>query len=354
MNSGRWYPSTLTLPNGEVLILSGNVTKAVFDKLPQVWQTNGTLRNLTGAQFKLPIYPRVHVAPDGRVFYTGPGPTARYLDVAGTGSWVNAPAPAIGDRDYGTSVMYDEGKVLIVGGGGRTPSGTPPTATAEVIDLHAGTGWRSTSSMAFPRRQLNATLLADGKVLVTGGTTSTGFNNGTGSVFAAEIWDPETELWTTVASMSIRRNYHSTAALLPDGRVVSAGGTASDVELPDPDISHQDAEIYSPPYLFNANGTFATRPVIASAPDAAGYNQAFFVQTPDGPNITKVNLIRLSSVTHAFNETQRLNRLTFATAPGGLDVTMPSTANLAPPGPYLLFLINANGVPSVGHIVMLN
>jgi uncharacterized repeat protein (TIGR01451 family) len=360
MNAGRWYPSTTTLPNGDVLILSGNTTNQSFDKLPQVWQANGQLRDLTGAQLKLPIYPRIHVAPDGRVFYAGPGSVytglggvSKYLDTAGNGAWTDAAAPGFGGRDYGTSVMYDEGKVLIVGGGGRDPYGPPPTATAEVIDLKSGGGWRPTNPMAFARRQLNATILADGKVLVTGGTSSPGFDDGRESVFDAEIWNPKTEGWTTVEKMAVRRNYHSVAALLPDGRVVSAGGTET-VGLPYPDVSHQDAEFYSPPYLFKADGSPATRPRIESAPTTVRYQETFFVRTPNAASIKRVNWIRLSSVTHAFNETQRLNRLTFSTVSQGLNVTAPISPNLAPPGPYMLFLLDGKGVPSVARIVLIH
>lgn len=352
MNAGRWYPSTTTLPNGEVLVLSGQRDKKHRDTLPQVWQTDGSWRDLSTAQLSLPLYPRIHVVPDGKVFYSGPDGDAKYLDPSWTGAWSDAPDPAVGDRDYGTSIMYDEGKVLIVGGGGRKETGPPPTNSAEVIDLNAAApAWRFTNPMAFARRQLNATILADGKVLVTGGTSSPGFNIATAAVLAAEIWDPETELWTTGASMSVRRLYHSTAVLLPDGRVLSAGGNDGGEGGT---VRHKDAEIYAPPYLFNPDGSPATRPVITSAPSLVGYGEPFFVETPDAANISRVNWIRLSSVTHSRNETQQLSRLLFVLAEGGLSVTAPASPNLAPPGPYMLFLVDANGVPSVAPIILIN
>jgi hypothetical protein len=142
-----------------------------------------------------------------------------------------------------------------------------------------------------------------------------------------------------MASMARPRIYHSTAVLLPDGRVLSAGGGRWGP-------SYLDAEFYSPPYLFKG-----TRPTITSAPATVGYGLDFFVQTPDGANITAVTLLRLGSVTHAFNANQRFLKLTFLPSAGGLTVRAPSTAALAPPGHYMLFLLNANGVPSVASIV---
>lgn len=144
-------------------------------------------------------------------------------------------------------VMYQPGKVLVAGGS------DPPTNTAEVIDLNASTqAWRAVSSMAYPRRQLNATMLPDGKVLVTGGTGGGGFNDldPAAAIYAAEEWDPATESWTTLASASVPRLYHSIAMLLPDARVLVTGRNGN-----------TQTEIFSPPYLFAGS-----RPTISSAP----------------------------------------------------------------------------------------
>ena len=189
--------------------------------------------------------------------------------------------------------------------------------------------------MAFARRQLNATILPDGQVLVTGGTSGPGFNDTTAPVFAAEMWNPATENWTTMASAQIPRLYHSTALLLPDGRILSMGGNG-----------FPQTEIYEPPYLFKG-----TRPAINSAPATVNYGQTFFVQTPDAAGVTQVTWIRLSSVTHAFNMDQRFSRLNFSQGAGGLNVVAPLNPNLAPPGHYMLFILNSNGVPSVAKII---
>jgi hypothetical protein len=338
MNAGRWYPSNCTLPNGEVLVISGTEESGQFNRLPQVWQTGGGWRSLTNANRQLPLYPWMLVAPNGKAFYAGPERETLFLDTAGAGAWTAGPVSNWGYRDYGSAVMYEPGKILIVGGGN-------PTNTAEVINLNnANPSWRYVGPMTHARRQLNATILADGKVLITGGSSGAGHNNSAGAVLAAEMWDPATEQWSLMASMQVRRLYHSTAVLLPDGRVLSAGGglpwAAGETE------NHLDAEIYSPPYLFKG-----PRPVIVTAPLTVSYNRKISVVTPDVASITGVLLVKLSSVTHAFNENQRMTRLSFTRGTTSLSVTTPPNRNVCPPGHYMLFIINGVGVPSVAKII---
>ena len=196
MQNGRWYPTNTALASGEVLTLSGGDTAQQRNLIPEVYQSNGTWRVLSTASLYLPYYPMAFVAPAGNVFVAGPSQTTYFLDPSGTGRWTGGPSSEFGVRDYGSAVMYDVGKIFMVGGGA-------PTATAEVIDISAGTGtWRYVAPMAVPRRQSNATILADGKVLVTGGTNATGFNSppSNAAVLAAELWDPATEHWTDARS----------------------------------------------------------------------------------------------------------------------------------------------------------
>jgi hypothetical protein len=334
MNAGRWYPTATTLANGDVVVLSGSIdTTLGTNPLPQVFQTaSGTWRDLTSAQLTSDWYPWTHLAPNGRIFVSGPGATTRWLDTSGSGAWTLGPGRPGGARSYGSSVMYAPGKLLVMGGG------DPPKNTAEVIDLNAPSpAWRAVGPMAIARRQIGATVLPDGRVLVTGGTYGAGFNNASTPAYAAEMWDPATESWSTMAAAQTPRLYHSTALLLPDGRVFTSGGN-----------NYPQVELFSPPYLFKG-----ARPTIAAAPATVGYGQSFFVETPDAAGIAKVSLIRLGSVTHAFDQNQRFNALTFSQAPGGLNVGPPADPNLAPPGHYMLFILNGSGVPSVARIVRL-
>lgn len=347
MNAGRWYPTTTSLGDGGVVVASGATSPNVVNDLPQVYKGN-KWRSLTTARRSLPLYPWMYSAVvQGKavVFYSGPEAGSLYLDTTGTGAWTPGPTTSGLYRDYGSSVMYEPNKVLIVGGG------DPPTNGAQVIDLTiAPPKWRSVASMTSFRRHLNATILPDGKVLVTGGTSSGGFNNaepgGVIGARAAEMWDPASEAWSTMAAMKYQRIYHSTAVLLLDGRVlVGGGGRPSPVGQP----NRYDVEIYSPPYLFQTG----VRPQITSAPSTVSYGQTFSVATPDVASIAKVTWIRLSSVTHAFNQNQRINRLSFMGQNNTLTITAPSDSNLAPPGHYMLFIVNNLGVPSVAKIIQI-
>jgi len=331
MAKGRWYPTTTILANGEAVTHAGRDQTKAAVTLPEVWTGTGW-RALTGASRSLPYYPRTFLAPSGRVFYAGEGQATYYLSTSGTGSWSMVGNRRYGTRDYGSAVMYEPGKVLYVGGG-RT------TATAEIINLNlANPTWEWTGSMAYPRRHLNATILPTGQVLVTGGTNGTAFSDESRPVYPAELWDPATGMWTTLASNSVVRAYHATALLLRDGRVLLTGsGDGSGV------TAQRSAEIFSPPYLYKG-----ARPSIASTPGSAGYGQSFFIGTSQASTIAAVTLVRLGSVTHAFDSNQRFNRLSFVRTAGGLTVTTPASRNLAPPGHYMLFILNQNGVPSSG------
>lgn len=343
MANGRWYPTTTTLPDGDVVTVAGTDINMITVRDPEIWH-NGTWIALTGAYLALPQYPRQFVAPNGKLFYAGEGQPSRWLTLTGTGAWTAGPARMASARDYGSAVMWSPGHILYVGGG------SPPTNTAEVINLNAASpSWQWTGWMHYARRQTNLTLLADGTVMVTGGTSAAGFNNEAGAVHAGEIWDPNTGHWTIVPSNAVVRTYHSTAILLPDARVLVAGNGDASVAS-----NQYSAEIYSPGYLFTASGTAAVRPTITEAPGSVGYAQQFVVSTSNSSSIAEVTFVRLGSVTHAFDQNQRMNYLTFAAVTGGLQVTSPASANLAPPGYYLLFIVNTQGVPSLAKIIRIS
>jgi hypothetical protein len=339
MAAGRWYPSVTPMSNGEQLITSGGPS------IPEVYQADGTLRTLSTASQSLPLYPWIDVAPDGRAVHTGPDQTMRKLDTAGTGSWLAVGVRDGVNRDYGSHAIYDLGKVLIAGGGSST-------STARVVDINPAVPLSTaTSSMAFGRRQHNLTALADGTVLATGGLSSgAGLVDLNAGVYNAELWSPATGQWRTLAAESVTRQYHSTAMLLPDGRVLSSGGgicgTCDNVGY-----LAKNAQVFTPPYLYNPDGSLAARPTITAAPSAVGYASSFAVSTPEAASISKVALVRLGAVTHSNNMEQRYIPLQFTRGSGSLQITAPANGNIAPPGPYMLFVVNSAGVPSVASMV---
>jgi hypothetical protein len=346
MAQGRYYPTLTVLPNGDVLAVSGSDESGTVVPIPEVGN-GSSWRRLTNAGLAIPnpYYPAMFVAPNGRVFLAGFQATTRYLSTEGAGEWTTVGNRIVADRRLGSAVMYAPGRILYAGGG------DPPTRTAEVIDLNQpAPSWRSVAGMQFARRQMNATILADGQVLVTNGTSGPGFNDVAAAVHEAELWNPETETWTTMAREVVGRTYHSAALLLPDGRVLSSGsGEGGGVSY---ENSQLTAQVFSPPYLFKADGTPADRPTIASAPSRISYGGSFNVGTPDAGAVTRGTLIRLSSVTHAFNQSQLLYPLTFSpTDATTLRAAGPANANLAPPGPYMLFLLSPQGVPSMARMV---
>ena len=227
-----------------------------------------------------------------------------------------------------------------------TASGTasgPSLNTTFVLDMtQPSPAWQQTASMAYPRSFLNLTTLPDGSVLATGGETDRNGGTIANAVYAAELWSPQTQTWSTMASMHTPREYHGTALLLPDGRVLVSGMGADFGNVPD----EKSAEFYSPPYLFKGS-----RPTISQAPAQIQYASNFFVGTPDGATIASVALIRTGAVTHFFDQNERYLPLIFTQTTGGLTVTAPVNANLAPPGYYMLFIVNNAGVPSAAPFV---
>ena len=359
--NGRWYPTAITLADDSVFVCSGshaadtpapapNAPATPNNSAPEIWKED-PWKQLTSfveaTDLVTFLFPRFHLAPDGRVFMSGPGPDGFFFDTSQRGAWLQSASRVAGPCEYAPSVMYDEGRVLFIGGG------VPPTRIVEKIDLTiASPVWQRSGDMNFPRRQHNATILPDGTVLVTGGTQGPTFNDLTLGmpVHEAELWNPRDDTWTPMAREQRDRCYHSTAILLPDGRVMSAGGgeyQPTDLRAPnDPKDSHLDAQIFSPPYLFKG-----PRPEFKLDLDELEYGKTFEVETADAADIVRASLVRLSSVTHSFNTGQRILFMNAISGQGGVRFTAPPNANVCPPGHYLLFLLAKSGVPSVGKMI---
>ncbi|MDQ3131184.1 MAG: DUF1929 domain-containing protein [Acidobacteriota bacterium] len=341
---GRWYPSVTALANGEMLITSGGPSTS------EVYNSANGLRSLTNAVLAMPLYPWLQAAPNGNAFYFGPDNNLRYLNTSGAGAWQNLGGRDGINRDYGSYAMYDTGKILAAGGGNSVKN-------TVVIDINNGTPQVSqTSNLNTGRRQHNLTVLPDGTVLATGGNSSGAslVNLSTG-VYSAELWNPATGAWQNLAAMQKTRQYHSMAMLLPDGRVlVGGGGICGDCF--NVGYLEKNIEIFSPPYLFNRDGSgeLASRPLINSNLSSVSYGQSFKISTDNPKNIKEIVLIRPASVTHSVNFEQRRIPLSFSANRKFVQASGPKDANIAPPGYYMLFLIDNNGVPSVAKMVKLS
>ena len=288
MQDGRWYPSVAALPNEEAVIVGGGPTQA------EVRTSSGAIAQAHGLHD--PVEPRVpflQAAPDGRALLLGPSASMSLLDWGGAGAIAPFASRDGIHRGYGSYAAYDVGRFLVAGGGSVSEDGaTGPSRTATVVDTRGiGAAARPTGSMTYRRRQSNLTLLADGSALVTGGQ-STGGGGGlvdlANAVYAAERWDPVTETWTTLNSAAVARQYHSTALLLPDARVLTGGGGICG-ECDRVGYLRKDFEIFTPPYLFRRDGSgqLAARPEISAAPSAIGYDSAFTVSSPQAAQLTQ-------------------------------------------------------------------
>ncbi len=343
MSQARWYPSVTPLANGEMLVTGGGPA------LSEVRQANGTFRALTNAQqavWAKREYQWMIATANGKTAYVGPDDQVGLLDTNGTGTYQVLGARDGKNRNYGSFASFAPGKVLISGGAYFDSS-------AVVVDVNSG-ATTATGPMAHQRRQHNLTVLADGTVLATGGfeNSTQGLVDVANNVYDAEIYNPATGQWRIVAPQERARQYHSTALLLPDGRVMSAGGGMCGV-CDTVGYFQRNAEIYTPPYLFAADGSPAARPVITSVAAQLGYGYSYPLATPNAATVAKASLIRMSSVTHSADMEQRFLPLTFSTNARGLSVAMPANANAAPPGWYLLFVIDTNGVPSIAAKVQI-
>jgi hypothetical protein len=343
MQYPRWYATGTTLSDGKVLATSGyNRDGSDIVLIPELYSPGtNTWQSLTAASHSMPIYPFIYQLPDGRIAHLGGSelPTASEVLDLSTNQWTTIDSRVI---DGGSIANYAPGLFLKAGSAADDGFSGNSLKTAYTLTMNTpGAIWQPTSSMAFPRSFLNLTNLPDGTVLATGGgTDKSGFVDAN-AVLPAEDWSPSTGAWTTYAAMSAPRLYHSVAVLLPDGRVYVAGGGG------DPGVSDQrSAQIFSPPYLFKG-----PRPTISSAPGTVEYGSSAFVGTPDAGSIARVSLIRTGSVTHAFDQNARATSLSFSQTAGGINVNLPSNRNDAPPGYYMLFIVNSQGVPSVASFV---
>ncbi len=353
MTKGRWYPTITTLGNGELFVHGGYDGQQIPVDVQEVFNQDEGWRVLTGAASEVAYqgdgwyYPRSFLAPNGKIFSIMPKYSETqnhkedffYIDTFGKGSIEALEDIASGNdnfRYFAPAVMYDVGKILAVQG----------LQWPVIIDLNSET---PTLSPADPleksRFWQDGTLLANGDVLISGGSTTE--NELEELTTKAEIWNPETQKWTLGASAEKARLYHSSALLLPDGSVLTAGGGQ-----PGP-VTQLNAEIYYPPYFYKRDGSgeFAERPVISANPSSVSLGQSFEVTLSGDERISEINFIRTGAATHSFDQSQRNIPLEFVQNAETLTLTLPVSANVIPPGHYLLFVVNDEGTPSVAPII---
>jgi hypothetical protein len=372
MAAGRWYPTTTVMGNGDVFVYGGQDEQADDNALIEIWHNNawkqvvptcslgggpvGDCRTQRYSDNTLPVpgapalYPRMMLLPDGRIIHAGPEPETWIFDPnapATSANWTFLTLNLLMQyRSYGSVVLLPllpqtnyQPVLLSMGGMGDTASATNTTELLDMSD--ANPMWVAGPAMSRARVEMNAVLLPTGKVLTIGGSAND--EDGTTASLTADLYDPLTNSFTALAPNAYPHLYHSTGVLLPDASVVLSGGN------PQQGTFEPHIEIYKPSYFFNADGSLATRPSLTGTPTTITYGQTF--QATTNGNIASVVLIRESAATHAFDMSQRLIGLNFAVNNGTMGIAAPPNANIAPPGPYLLFVVNKNGVPSVGQVV---
>lgn len=361
MARGRWYPTLVPLGDGRVLVVTGLDENANLNPLFEIYSpATDTWQQLPTPQqdlfFGLPLYAHVLLMHDGRVLFDGgrmddPNPQGPVVIDLTTHPLTITGVLGLGDpesRDQSASVLLppaQQQKTMIIGGGpGDQTNGTGSTAILDLDNL--GAGFTDAAPMSLPRMHLNAVLLPDRTVFVTGGSMAR--EDRAVARLQAEIYAPSAGTWRSGATASVVRMYHSVALLLPDGRVVASGGNPPPYghHVPwgeDGTNEEMRVEIYSPPYLFAG-----PRPVIGAAPTEVTYAQQFTISTDAPDAIASACLIRPGVTTHSFDSSQRLVDLPIGgRTAGGLQVAAPGNPNVAPPGWYMVFIVDQTGVPSV-------
>ena len=378
MQEPHYYGTSVTLPSNEVFHALGSTVAAndweEQSDNPEMW--NGvSWEKLTGLDisplhasngfYNSNYYPYLHLMPNSNLFHSGGVPTMHEINPTAQKIY-NQGVRAENDdyRHWGNAIMIDEGIIFISGGRSDKTESRKTTVLVDVNDeLNIISEYAA--PMGYDRAFHDMVQLPTGDVFVSGGQSSGKIFVDYGTVYPTELWDRQTNTWTEMAELTTPRNYHSTSLLLPDGRVWQAGGDCEHCGTNNYPAEksfkhHYNLQFYSPPYLFNPDGTSATRPVITSAPvgeNGVKASQSFNVTVTDAtPNIdisaTTFNIIKMSSVTHQTNTDVRRLELE-ATHNGGGQFTLQAhdNINVMTPGFWMLFAVNENGVPAEAAIV---
>ncbi len=349
MHYARWYPDLTELGDGRFVAISGNTadenhwadTPEVFDPATGQWTV---LTGVSTSQVHEAEYPFSYLLPNGNVFTIGPSEDKSFELNVNAKTWTQV-GGASGVVN-GSSVMYLPGKILYSGGAANLNASTPANANAATIDLTAATPtWQKIAPMAYARMYHTLTMLADGTVLAVGGEPTAGQNGQSevsGGVLPSEIWNPTTQTWSPAAATGTTRGYHSTAVLMPDGTVLVGGSGHANPGL----AAQTSSQVYSPAYLSKG-----ARPTISAVPSSVSYGSGFNVAMGDASTVSAVNLVSLGSDTHQSDMAQHFVPLSFTQSGNTLTIQPPANGNYAPPGHYMLFILNANGAPAIAPII---
>ncbi|SAL67382.1 oxidase [Caballeronia udeis] len=364
MNIARAYHGSVTLSNGDVFVLGGSWNGGQGGKSGETWSNSGWKENTVvtanwgdpdvtndaAGIYRADNHMWLFADSNGLVFHAGPSRAMQWIGTAGTGSMsTSVNRGADNDAMTGNAVMYDVRKILAVGG---APSyeNAYATSNATLIDISSGAAnTRTIAPMSYQRAFANSVALPSGEVVVVGGQTYPQPFSDDNAILTPEIWSPATETFRPLAAQAVPRTYHSIALLLPDGRVLSGGGGLCG----GCSTNHTNVEILTPPYLLNPDGSPASRPKILSAPTSASLGASISVSTDR--TVSAFALMRLSSVTHSLNNEQRRVPLSFSASRAGQYVlNIPGDSGVAVPGYYMLFALDANGVPSVSSTIRIH
>jgi galactose oxidase len=373
MNIPRAYQGDTTLSTGQVLTLGGSWYDSAGDKNGEIFTasgTSGSWRELPGVVaskiltadpagvFRADNHAWLFAQPNGTVFQAGPSKQMNWITTSGNGGMTAAgKRGTTSDEMNGNAVMYGVGKIVALGGATAYQDAgsvvdVQATRRATTISISGGpkkpVKVANTSDMAYARAFSNSVVLPNGEVLVVGGQQHPEPFTDTGAVLSPELWNPATGKFMVMAPELIPRNYHSVAILLPDGRVFSGGGGLCG----DCTTNHPDGQIFSPPYLFNPNGTARSRPVIKTAPAKTTTGSTITVTTNSAT--PRFALIRMAAVTHSLDNDQRLVPVTPVAVKGAKDkyhLKLSGSKGVLLPGNYMLFALNSRGTPSVAKII---
>ncbi len=346
LNFSRWYGTAITLADGKILEIGGTDGAHKGVGTPELYTNGVGWKALPGANTPSIAsdwwYPRAWLASTGNVvgytdFAPGNSKNAVFsINPGGNGLTTDLGKTPFESLNYNPAIMFDKDKVLTI----------DETGAAWIVDI-GGTAptFTQTAGVGQNRAWSNLLVLADGSVMLSGGSVGDSkIETQTNNVV---IWNPDTGEWTSDASASVGRFYHSTTTLLADGTVLSGGGGA-----PGP-LINLNAEIYTPGYLLEADGSLRQdRPVIIDAPDTLNQGQTFTITLDNADAIQKLEFVKFGNSTHSFNSEQRALSLEFTHVDEHtLSVTLPANANVVTPGHWMLFADNQRGTPSIAATI---